>query len=137
MCSHLMFQQPAERNGIFPILQIKRMRLRDQVTFPMLYKQGVEDLGLFSWVRFFFFSHILPFDDWISCFLRTLNLHFGLISICKWCIASQNNSGNGLQTAFFRGICRISDIVSVIEYSDFINIGNKGKRQIDLKTLWF
>ena len=49
-------------------------------------------------------------------------------------IASQNNSGGGLQTAFFKGIFRISDIVSVIEYSDLISTGDKCKRQIYLKT---
>ena len=52
-------------------------------------------------------------------------------------IASQNNSGGGLQTAVSKDTFRISDIVSIIEYSDFINIGNKCKRKIYLRTLCF
>lgn len=50
-------------------------------------------------------------------------------------VASQNSSGGGFQTAFFKGTFRISDIVSVIGYSDLISIGNKWKRQIYLKNL--
>lgn len=79
-------------------------------------------MGLFSSLLSF---HILPLMTESVVFFRTLNLHFSLISICKWCIASQNNSVMGSKTAFFRGIFRISDIVSVIEYSDFISIGKQ------------
>lgn len=39
-------------------------------------------------------------------------------------IASQNNSGCGLQTAFFKGRSWISDIVSISGYSGLISIGN-------------
>lgn len=48
-------------------------------------------------------------------------------------IASQNNSGCGLQTAFFKGRSWISDIVSISGFG----IENKWLRQIYLKNLWF
>lgn len=50
-------------------------------------------------------------------------------------IASQNNSGCGLQTAFCKDGSRISDIVSRSGYSGLINIGNKWKRQVYRKNL--
>lgn len=57
---------------------------RDQVTFPRLYSQGMEDLEILSQVMFSF-SHILLFHDEICCCPRTQdNLHFGVISICIW-----------------------------------------------------
>lgn len=79
-------KQPSERSRIIPFLQIKRMRLREIKWLSQDYiAREWRIWGFFLKSCPLSFSHILLFDDLISCFPRTQdNLHFGVISICKW-----------------------------------------------------
>lgn len=132
-------KQPIARSRIIPILQIKRMRLRE-------IKWLSQDYIAREWRIWGFFLKSCSSLFHTSCFLMTrsavvlgLKIIYTLVlfPFANGIIASQNSSVCGLQTAFFKGRSWISDIVSISGYSGLISIGNKWKRRIYLKNQWF
>lgn len=131
-------KQSSTRSRIIPILQIKRMRLgeirwlsQDYIAREWrIWKFFLKSCSLFHTSCFFMTRSVVVLGLKIIYTLVLFPFAYGII-------ACWNNSGGGLQTAFFKGRSQISDIISVSGYSGLISIGSKWKRWIYLKNLWF